>query len=60
MTPWYVIPSLEMFDRRSDYISPTLHSVAQDVTAAPRYVKYVLGRIYVFLTLFGYQVRGGG
>ena len=26
----------------------------------PRYVKHVLGRIYVFLTLFGYQVRGGG
>ena len=26
----------------------------------PRYVKHVLGRIYVFLPLFGYQVRGGG
>ena len=26
----------------------------------PRYVKHVLGRIYVFLTLFGDQVRGGG
>ena len=26
----------------------------------PSYVKHVLGRIYVFLTLFGYQVRGGG
>ena len=26
----------------------------------PRYVKHVLGRIYVFLTLFGYQLRGGG
>ena len=26
----------------------------------PRYVKHVLGRIYVFLTLFGNQVRGGG
>ena len=26
----------------------------------PRYVKHVLGRIYVFFTLFGYQVRGGG
>ena len=26
----------------------------------PRYVKHVLGRIYVFSTLFGYQVRGGG
>ena len=25
----------------------------------PMYVKHVLGRIYVFLTLFGYQVRGG-
>ena len=23
----------------------------------PRYVKHVLGRIYVFFTLFGYQVR---
>ena len=26
----------------------------------PRYVKHVLGHIYVFFTLFGYQVRGGG
>ena len=24
------------------------------------YVKHVLGRIYVFFTLFGYWVRGGG
>ena len=24
------------------------------------YVKHVLGRIYVFFTLFGYQARGGG
>ena len=26
----------------------------------PRYVKHVLGRIYVFFTRFGYQVGGGG
>ena len=26
----------------------------------PSYVKHVLGRIYVFLTLFGYHVGGGG
>ena len=26
----------------------------------PGYVKHVLGRIYVFFTLFGYWVRGGG
>ena len=26
----------------------------------PRYVKHVLGRIYVFFALFGYQVGGGG
>ena len=26
----------------------------------PRYVKHVLGRIYVFFTQFGNQVRGGG
>ena len=26
----------------------------------PRYVKHVLGRIYVFFTLFGYYVGGGG
>ena len=26
----------------------------------PRYVKHVLDRIYVFLTLFRYQVGGGG
>ena len=26
----------------------------------PRCVKHVLGRIYVFFTLFGNQVRGGG
>ena len=26
----------------------------------PRYVKHVLGRIYVFYILFGYWVRGGG
>ena len=26
----------------------------------PRYVKHVLGRIYMFLTLFGYLVGGGG
>ena len=34
LMPWYVIPTLEMFDRRSDHISPTLHSVAKDRTAA--------------------------
>ena len=33
LTPWYVIPTLEMFDCRSDDISPTLHSVAKDRTA---------------------------
>ena len=26
----------------------------------PRYVKHVLGRIYMFLTLFGYWSHGGG
>ena len=26
----------------------------------PSYGKHVLGRIYVFFTLFGYQVGGGG
>ena len=26
----------------------------------PSYVKHVLGRIYVFFTLFGYHVGGGG
>ena len=26
----------------------------------PSYRKHVLGRIYVFFTLFGYQVGGGG
>ena len=26
----------------------------------PRYVKHVLGRIYVFFTRFGNPVRGGG
>ena len=26
----------------------------------PSYLKHVLGRIYVFFTLFGYQVGGGG
>ena len=26
----------------------------------PRYVKHVLGRIYVFFSRFGSQVRGGG
>ena len=26
----------------------------------PRYVKHVLGRMYVFFALFGYQVGGGG
>ena len=26
----------------------------------PSYVKHVSGRIYVFLTRFGYQVSGGG
>ena len=26
----------------------------------PRYLKHVLGRIYDFLTLFGYHIRGGG
>ena len=25
----------------------------------PRYVKHVLGRIYMFFTLFGYYVKGG-
>ena len=28
--------------------------------AHPRYVKHVLGCIYVFFTLFGYWVWGGG
>ena len=27
--------------------------------AHPRYIKHVLGRIYVFFTLFGYWVGGG-
>ena len=26
----------------------------------PRYIKHVLGRIYVFFTVFAYWVRGGG
>ena len=26
----------------------------------PRYVKHILGRIYLFFTLFGYYVQGGG
>ena len=26
----------------------------------PRYVKYILGRVYVFFILFGDWVRGGG
>ena len=26
----------------------------------PRYVKHVLGRIYMFFTLFGYYLRAGG
>ena len=26
----------------------------------PRYVKHILGRVYVFFTLFGYWARGGG
>ena len=26
----------------------------------PRYVKHVLGRIYMIFTLFGYEVLGGG
>ena len=26
----------------------------------PRYVKHVLGRIYMFFTLFGYWPHGGG
>ena len=26
----------------------------------PRYIKHVLGRIYMFFTLFGYWVPGGG
>ena len=26
----------------------------------PRYIKHVLGRIYMFCTLFGYYLRGGG
>ena len=26
----------------------------------PRYVKHVLGRIYMIFTLFGYWIRGGG
>ena len=26
----------------------------------PRYVKHVLARMYMFFTLFGYQVGGGG
>ena len=34
LIPWYVTPTLEMFHRRSDDISPTLHSVAKDRTAA--------------------------
>ena len=34
LMPWYIIPTLEMFNRRSDEIFPTLHSMAKDKTAA--------------------------
>ena len=36
------------------------HDIVTTQYDHPRYVKCVLGRIYVFFTLFGYWVLGGG
>ena len=39
---------------------PCFHDIVTTRYDHPRYVKHVLGTIYVFFTLFGYHVRGGG
>ena len=38
----------------------TLGSSKDDVVQSYGFVRHVLGRIYVFVTLFGYWVRAGG
>ena len=44
---------IEVFETCFFYIVTTQYD-------RPRYVKHVLGRIYIFFTLFGYYLRGGG
>ena len=44
---------IEVFETHFFYIVTTQND-------HPSYGKHVLGRIYVFFTLFGYQVGGGG
>ena len=42
-----------------EVFEPCVFDIVTTQNDHPSYVKHVLGRIYVFLTLFGYQVRGG-
>ena len=42
-----------------EVFEPCFFDIVTTQNDHPSYVKHVLGRIYVFLTLFGYQVRGG-
>ena len=43
-----------------EVFEPCFFDIVTTQNDHPNYVKHGLGRIYVFLTLFGYQVRGAG
>ena len=54
---------MQFFTLGSSKLKVFEHCVFDIVTIQydhPRYVKHVLGRIYVFFTRFRYEVRGGG
>ena len=46
--------------QKSKFFETCFFDIVTTQNDHPSYVKHVLGRIYVFFTLFGYQVGGGG
>ena len=47
-------------DQKSKFSKLVFFDIVTTQNDHPSYAKHVLGRIYVFFTLFGYQVGGGG
>ena len=52
--------SFTLGSSKIEVFEPCVFDIVTTQNDHSSYVKHVLGRIYVFLTLFGYQVRGGG
>ena len=60
---WYTTCFMQFFTPGSSKIEvfePCFFDIVTTPNDHPRYVKHFSGCICVFLTLFGYQVRGGG